>query len=113
MLAPMGWLMDLIREIPLSSVLRERLVDADREIAHLRAELSVLQAKHEKLQEEHEKLQADHAALQAEHADLKIRASQLEQENQRLQQEASERFRAKGPRRFGSPRDRNPYKNFP
>lgn len=99
MLEAMGWLMDLIKNLPLCAVLREKIATLVQEKAALVGEREVLSAKC--------------AHLQAENEILKNQSAELGQEIQRLKDEATERFRVVGPRRFGSPRDRNPYRDFP
>jgi regulator of replication initiation timing len=60
----MGEILDMLREIPLSAVLKERLVDKEAEIAALKSKIAILEE--------------ENAALKAENAELKTKLQQIE-----------------------------------
>ena len=74
----MGFLTDLLKEIPLSAVLKERLAGADAKYGDLQSKYEVLHTENEVLHTENEDLHTENATLRvnihkkdAEIADLK------------------------------------------
>lgn len=65
----MGWLVDLLKEVPLSAVLRERVSSAEKKYDKARAEAEALRQEVDRLKREVEQLRSQ-IALNTDHSDL-------------------------------------------
>ena len=65
----MGWLVDLLKEVPLSAVLRERISLADKELDKEKAEAEALRKERDDLKREVEQLRSQ-IASDVDHGDL-------------------------------------------
>ncbi len=82
----MGIVTDLLKEVPLSVVLREQIVMLDKEIASLRTENAELKAKVAILETENADLKIANSDLKAEIARIKRPQKKLDAETEQLVQ---------------------------
>jgi len=55
----MGWIIDMLKDVPLSAVIREQLVAAEKKALTLESEFAVLHAKIKDLESENEDLRQE------------------------------------------------------
>jgi len=76
----MGFILDLLKDIPLSAVLKEKLSTAESQFRDSQAQVSLLEGKAFHLECKITELEAENAALKAEVQQADLKCQQLEQQ---------------------------------
>lgn len=83
----MGWITDVLKEVPLSAVLKERLTQKEAEHKDLKADHGKAQAELVVLRPENQVLKARVVVLEAENLDLRAKNEVLTLDNQKTHAE--------------------------
>ncbi len=59
----MGWITDILQEVPLSAVLREKLVEVERQVEELKQENDALRDENARLKQHQQKMQRKQVSL--------------------------------------------------